>query len=216
MRTITRILADPGRQVEHACDVRDPGAAPGLVVAVVSRLPRPGGHYQDRFLHVLGNGHADEVAQRPGPPSQPGEELVRTSAGVRPDQILSQSRRGSCRVASTWSAAVHEAALPTRSTMARGWPFWVSPWSTQAVIGWKPKVLSGLGPSALVPSAQATIVASKSTMTRPSLSGTASSVSPQARSRAAARGPDRLQCHRLPAGTPGRLTRVWFGELDPP
>ena len=39
------------------------------------------------------------------------------------------------RVASIWSAAVFDPALPARSMMASGSPFPAAPWSAKAVMG---------------------------------------------------------------------------------
>jgi hypothetical protein len=83
-----------------------------------------------------------------------------------------------------WSAAVLEPAFPGRSAMASGSPFPASPWSAQAVIGWKPKVFFQVGEACSLSEWAVTIVASRSTVTMPP--GAASPASAQARSRAAA------------------------------
>ena len=115
----------------------------------------------------------------------PPPESVRTST-------LRRRCRGSCasasRVASMWSAAVFDPAFPGRSTMASGSPFPPAPWSAQAVIGWKPNVFFQVGAACCFSECAITIVASRSTVTRPpSAPGAASPASAQARSRAAAR-----------------------------
>ena len=87
-----------------------------------------------------------------------------------------------------WSAAVFEPAFPGRSTIARGSPFPPAPWSAQAVIGWKPNVFFQVGAACSFSEWAITMVASRSTVTRPpSAPGASSPASAQARSRAAAR-----------------------------
>ena len=60
-----RAFRRPVAEVQHARDVRDPGARADLPVPVIGRRPRRGGNLQDRGLHVVGDGHADRVVQPP-------------------------------------------------------------------------------------------------------------------------------------------------------
>jgi hypothetical protein len=79
----------PGRpvvQAEQPGDVRDPGPVADLAVDVAGRRPRRRGHFPDRGLHVLGDRHADRVAQPPRRGRQPGKEPVGAAPGVRADQ----------------------------------------------------------------------------------------------------------------------------------
>jgi hypothetical protein len=106
-------------------------------------------------------------------------------------RALRRSRRGSrasaSRVASIWPAAVSDPALPVRSTMAGGSPFPPAPWSAQAVTGWKPQVFFQAGEACSFSECAITMVASRSTVTTPSLPGAFPPARFQARSRAAAR-----------------------------
>ena len=87
-----------------------------------------------------------------------------------------------------WSAAVFDPAFPGRSMIARGSPFPSWPWSAQTVIGWKPNVFFQVGAACCFSECAITMVASRSTVTRPpSAPGAASPASAQACSRAAAR-----------------------------
>ena len=81
-----------------------------------------------------------------------------------------------------------DAAYTDRSTMAVGSPFPACPWSAQAVSGWNPKVFFQVGAAWSLPECATTMVASRSTVTRPpSAPGALSPARAQARSRAAAR-----------------------------
>ena len=87
-----------------------------------------------------------------------------------------------------WSAAVLDPAFPGRRTMASGSPVPASPWSAQAVMGWNPKVFFQVGAASCFSEWAITMVASRSTVTRPPPApGAASPASAHARSRAAAR-----------------------------
>ena len=87
----------PRGQIQQPGDVRDPGSVPDPAVPVIGRGPRGCGHLQDRGLHVLGDRHADRVAQPPGPRGQPLEELVRAASGVGPDQCPAAQPPGQLR-----------------------------------------------------------------------------------------------------------------------
>jgi hypothetical protein len=58
-------------------------------------------------------------------------------------------------------------AFPGRSGIARGSPFPACPWSAQAVTGWKPKVFFQVGAACSLSECAITMVASRSTTTRP-------------------------------------------------
>jgi hypothetical protein len=113
------------------------------------------------------------------------------------------------RVAPMWPAAVSEPAFPARSTMAVGSPFPPAPWSAQAVSGWKPYDFFQVGAACSFSECAITIVASRSTVTRPpSAPGALSPASAQARSRAAARAP------RIAFSDRGRSPASWLTSRD--
>ena len=78
----------PAGQVEQSGELGDPGAVADLPVAVISRRPRPRRDLHDRLLRFLGESEPDRVGQPPARFGQPGQELVRASAGVSADQYL--------------------------------------------------------------------------------------------------------------------------------
>ena len=106
------------------------------------------------------------------------------------------------RAASMWSAAVFEPAFPGRSTMASGSPFPSAPWSAQAVIGWNPKVFFQVGAACSFSECAITMVASRSTVTRPAVRAGRGvpGQRPGPLPRRRPRGPDRLQRPRQVRG----------------
>ena len=76
----------PGRQVQQAGELGDPGAGPDLAAGVIGRFPDPVREGEDGLVHVLGDGHADRVVQAAARAGQPGQEVMRAAAGVGADQ----------------------------------------------------------------------------------------------------------------------------------
>ena len=76
----------PGRQVQHAGDLRDPRALADLAAAVISRRPCCGRHGEDRVLDVGGDGEPDGIVQALAGAGEPGKEVMGAAGGVGADQ----------------------------------------------------------------------------------------------------------------------------------
>ncbi len=87
----------PAGQVQHAGDLCDPGAGPLLAPGVVGGGPGAGGHGEDGFLDLLGDGEPHGVGQAPSRRGEPGQEVVGAAAGVCADQHLAAQAAGQLR-----------------------------------------------------------------------------------------------------------------------
>ena len=86
LRTIIRMALGPRAQVQHAGDLGDPGTGPDLAFGVIGGRPRAGRDLHDGLLHHVGRGEPDRVREPPPWPGQPGQGLVRATAGIGADQ----------------------------------------------------------------------------------------------------------------------------------